>query len=89
MNKHDPDGGYAFPWTIEYNDGSVKQSLGMTTRDYFAAKVVSGWLATFSTDAAFPEEPYLTQIAEAGYKLADAMLKVRRDAAGDERKERK
>jgi hypothetical protein len=65
-------GGLAFPFSLEFDntDGSkgVAYSHGMTLRDYFAAKVIDGFLEHCST--------YESASVEA-YKLADAMLKAR------------
>jgi hypothetical protein len=60
-------GGPAFP-TPRYERGDM-YSLGMTLRDYFAAKVMQGLLANNNIDA--------QQIAEAAFIVADAMLKAR------------
>jgi hypothetical protein len=53
-------GGPAFPYGTTY--------VGMTLRDYFAAKAMQGLM-----DAAMP----MPEIAEAAYDMADAMLKAR------------
>jgi hypothetical protein len=48
-------------------------SIGMTLRDYFAAKAMQAMLAhPNSSDTAGPES-----YAAAAYKMADAMLKAR------------
>jgi len=64
------DGGPAFP---------VKQplssdALGMTLRDYFAAKAMQGLIASFET---IPDAPWLDGVAIDAYSMADAMLKER------------
>jgi hypothetical protein len=52
---------------------------GMTLRDYFAAKAMQGWLASYGEDA-----PYESVIAHAdgvatlAFAVADAMLKARK-----------
>jgi hypothetical protein len=62
-------GGPAFP--IEIN--SEMTCLGMTLRDYFAAKAMLAMLAhPNSSDTAGPES-----FATAAYTMADAMLKAR------------
>lgn len=101
MNK--PDGGPAFPsperivggW--ENKDGekvfSVESSVGMSLRDYFAAKAMH---AELNTAGAFddPAEALITaaeiagrtieqQIAFNAYKLADAMIVQRLLGAED------
>ncbi len=45
--------------------------LGMTLRDYFAAKAIQGMMADHTRDN-YPEE-----LAEHAYKIADAMMKAR------------
>ena len=59
-------GGPAFP-TPRYERGDM-YSLGMTLRDYFAAKVMQGLL-----DAAMGK----SEIAKVAYEMADAMLAAR------------
>ena len=62
------NGGPAFPMGTAYQ--------GMTLRDYFAAKVMQGWLSTYSANHG-PDEVYEDGVAEFAYKIADAMLKAR------------
>lgn len=57
-------GGPAFPYGTTY--------VGMTLRDYFAAKAMQGFLAKEYANANSPIE-----IAEGAYEQADAMLKAR------------
>jgi hypothetical protein len=74
------NGGPAFPASaLIVEDGKQKLQLqeGMTLRDYFAAKVMQGMLASqseymgaFSVDEAH-------KAADMSYKFADAMLKAR------------
>jgi hypothetical protein len=63
-------GGPAFPQVeLDRLTGNpCDQYLGMTLRDYFAAKVIDGLL---------DHCPTYTVAAEEAYKLADAMLKAR------------
>lgn len=63
--RKDKTGGQAFP--MQYDDGSWQ--VGMTMRDYFAAKAMQGALACDVDDP-------LTAAIYA-YKVADAMLEVR------------
>lgn len=49
-----------------------KQLAGMTLRDYFAAKALSGLLAHPASDAHSDKE-----IAQQAFNMADAMLKAR------------
>ena len=69
MSK-DNTGGPAFP--MQYEDGAWQ--LGMTLRDYFAAKALQGFAArdVFDPGLATPE-----QRAKLAYIDADAMLKAR------------
>jgi hypothetical protein len=49
--------------------------IGMTLRDYFAAKAMQGLITSASlnrTESWYDEE----RVAESAYKMADAMLKV-------------
>jgi hypothetical protein len=61
-------GGPAFP-TPRYERGDM-YSLGMTLRDYFAAKAMQGMLAC-------PGSIRVDDDANLAYKMADAMLKAR------------
>lgn len=47
---------------------------GMTLRDHFAGKALSGWLASFGPSGA-PQN--LGELAKFAYEIADAMLKAR------------
>lgn len=76
------DGGPAFP-SIEtddaYNDdremyGRTYSFGGMTLRDYFAAKAMNALLAVQLKNERSAESE---TIAQASYRMADAMLKVR------------
>jgi hypothetical protein len=67
-------GGPAFPHV--FDDTQNKQRVvftGMTLRDYFAAKAMQGWLASFVEDA--PTNVHL--LAKYSYEVADAMLNRR------------
>lgn len=66
-------GGRAFP--IETND---RYHLGMTLRDYFAAKALEGLLAYPNSRSFMKMSAYAAQ----AYRLADAMLEARDE--GDE-----
>lgn len=71
-------GGPAFPITTEnhINFGG----LGMTLRDYFAAKAMAGYLTgdAILKDADTADE-WLTKTAKASYEMADKMLKARQE----------
>tara|TARA_R110000868_G_scaffold4450_5_gene27996 strand:+ start:1378 stop:1593 length:216 start_codon:yes stop_codon:yes gene_type:complete len=57
----------AFPWGGDLNDCPTI-NLGMTLRDYFAAKAMQGLVAA-------RDRPSGKAIVEYSYKMADAMLK--------------
>lgn len=59
------NGGPAFPTTV---DNGPEGTIGMTLRDYFAAKVMPSLLVLCSTNASAALE---------AYKIADAMLEAR------------
>ena len=66
----------AFPTTMHnYGDGKYA-SLGMTLRDYFAAKAMQGIFAS-NTEHDHADEHIFDAVAEAAYLQADAMLKAR------------
>ena len=66
------DGGPAFP----LGSGDMRDPIGMTLRDYFAAKAMQGLLAQ-SLGTALESDPILG--AQYAYRVADAMLAVRRE----------
>ena len=77
-------GGPAFPcaeWldTIDPSAVNPMHHQGMTLRDYFAAKAMQGFVMddVLCKEAATEPEWYVN-IAEASYKMADAMLKARK-----------
>lgn len=70
-------GGPAFPVYDHHADGQqFLAEVGMTLRDYFAAKAMQG--AT-TGDGGLPDSSYCQQIARRAYEMADAMLKARGD----------
>ncbi|MFW9085606.1 hypothetical protein ACOI7N_13730 [Pseudomonas sp. P2758] len=72
MNKD--DGGPAFPApeasVARFGEGNADAFLGMTLRDYFAAKALAPAFPGMSTRD-------VQYAAEAAYELADAMLSAR------------
>ena len=66
-------GGPAFPFLSDADAGEPGE-LGMTLRDYFAAKAMQGLLAQ-SCGTALGNDPKFA--AEYAYATADAMLKAR------------
>jgi len=81
------DGGNAFPQYGESAFGKpTTNELGMSLRDYFAAKAMGGWLAAYALDNRALAAVSHEKIADGAYKMADAMLKARIE---DEAKEDK
>lgn len=71
MNKE--TGGPAFPVP---NDANVNDQMGMTLRDYFAARAMqSAWLR--NTDVGYGGMTSPEVIAKSSYEIEDAMLKAR------------
>ncbi len=66
-------GGSAFPYEQKFGDGTAMRHIGMTLRDYFAAKAMQGSLAASVFDYAEIELE-----AQNAYAIADAMLKARK-----------
>ncbi|HBQ3180643.1 MULTISPECIES: hypothetical protein [unclassified Klebsiella] len=54
---------------------------GLTVRDYFAAKAMQGWLASYPESNQHPVATHHeNMVAELSYLMADAMLKAREEA---------
>ena len=69
------NGGQAFPVAGPEHNYAEE---GMTLRDYFAAKALQGWLASYPADAVHPVAAGNTaQVAQMAYIMADAMLEAR------------
>ena len=66
-------GGPAFPQTYQKCE---EHMVGMTLRDYFAAKAMQGMISASGDSNGYLEYEEETVAANA-YKLADAMLKAR------------
>jgi hypothetical protein len=67
-------GGPAFPVVAEHESHVLE--IGMTLRDYFAAKAMQGWLTTYTGDVTcFMVST--TAVAKFSYQMADSMLKAR------------
>ncbi|MDE2469740.1 MAG: hypothetical protein KGL35_13630 [Bradyrhizobium sp.] len=77
MNPHINTGGPAFPLgTSEHVDGVHYAEAGMTLRDYFAAKAMSGLILN-EADTDFSEIDVDKGLANLSYRIADAMLAAR------------
>lgn len=68
-------GGSAFPvsYSNEADGPKVMPTLGMTLRDYFAAKALQGLLACPEVGGK------VWEFVELAYQYADAMLKARKE----------
>ncbi|WP_286936166.1 hypothetical protein [Achromobacter sp. UBA4530] len=75
MNKID-DGGPAFPFVEP--DTMVSVAIGMSLRDYFAAKAMHGWLSSYGPGDKHPVAAGdADSVAQRAYAMADAMLATR------------
>jgi hypothetical protein len=80
MSKEN-DGGPAFPTKNAMQTGPTEwRYVGMTLRDYFAAKALSGFLANPDQDYAPLIDDKVPMLAREAYRLADAMLAAREEA---------
>jgi len=70
MISHINDGGPAFPRTGA--DGHTSPQSGMSLRDYFAAAIMQGLMASQSE---VTDDPYPIY----AYKIADAMIRAREE----------
>lgn len=66
MVKHEDE--RAFPVSVDMGNGQSATNLGMTLRDYFAAKAIPALIARNFDES---------QAAEVAYDYADAMLAER------------
>lgn len=71
--KHKEKNIRAFPGS------SMRDHLGMTLRDYFAAKAMNGYMYASLDVIAHGMPIDAKTISEESYKIADAMLKTRED----------
>lgn len=71
----------AFPVKTDMVDGSSIESMGMSLRDYFAAKAMQGDWASQSAEVGYfttkSTDKNLDNAAELYYRMADAMLRAR------------
>jgi len=68
----------AFPWCGDLNDCPT-MNLGMTLRDYFAAKAMQAILSSDRYLGLIGINRFEQRTAEDAYKMADAMLKAREE----------
>ena len=71
MSEKINDGGQAFP----LKEPLTSDCLGMSLRDYFAAKAMQSYLSDFECSW---DVDGLQVVADAAYRAADAMLKARK-----------
>jgi hypothetical protein len=76
VNMNNPP---AFPSSNEVKVGNCISSghMGMTLRDYFAAKAMQGLMHNYHPCDFLEHNGWLEDISMASYQLADAMLKAR------------
>lgn len=70
------NGGPAFPCDV-FDGKKHITSAGMDLRDYFAAKAMAGWIATYGDKAHPATTGHAETVATNAYAMADAMLKAR------------
>ena len=63
----------AFPFVAEDHTGMMI-NMGITMRDYFAAKAMQGFLDEVGSQS---NQEWFDQIAKNAYRMADAMMKAR------------
>ena len=68
-------GGPAFPQTYET---CKEHMVGMTMRDYFAAKILQGAISGALAQGAMLDGDQMLPVAKTAYKMADAMLEARK-----------
>lgn len=71
------NGGPAFPvvYGNEADGSPIQPAVGMTLRDYFAAKAMQAFIAAPCEE--WPEPVHRMGVSEAAFAQADAMLKAR------------
>jgi hypothetical protein len=68
----------AFPYSVD-NGETIKYVIGMTLRDYFAAKAMQTYIADEELVElyCYLEKDVKQELATTAYMMADAMLKAR------------
>lgn len=67
---------YAFPSGVPHAGNTWASDMGMTLRDYFAAKAMPALMTDYWNSDTF-SDPTWTSVAKDAYLLADAMMKAR------------
>lgn len=79
IKKEEVENPKAFP-CLDNNEhsGQIKiHSEGMTLRDYFAAKAITGLVSATNQEGTWTATECAEEIALESYKIADAMLRQR------------
>lgn len=74
MSNQD-NGGPAFPHEYKFGDGTADRAVGLSLRDYMAAKALAA--VPMPQGHMHDEKAVYDRIASHCYKMADAMLKAR------------
>ena len=77
MKRQDIPGGFAFPLTKSAVGLPDQQDRGMTLRDYFAARVMQGFIAP----GAILDDDDIAEISKAAYAVANGLLTERASTA--------
>lgn len=77
MSDNLPKDNFAFPFSVELAE-STGFCTGMELRDYFAAKVLGGFITALARE--INVETNSRVLAESAYALADAMIAARSKA---------
>ena len=81
MDTPKEDGGAAFPHRVEKGHGfgtHITTHFGMSLRDYFAAAAATGYIMHLGAQGIHANR-YDDEIAQEAYRIADAMLRARKD----------
>jgi hypothetical protein len=73
MKLVEKGGGAAFPFQIEFDNGSSVSYPGMTLRDYLAGRAMQATITADGATHMLSED----HVAIEAYKFADAMLRAR------------
>lgn len=67
----------AFPFACQGPTTGPEFYYGITIRDYFAAKALQGWLASFGPETTIESTEHEKIIAAFAYRISDAMIAER------------
>ena len=71
-------GGPAFPGQYDHGDQIIESWIGMTLRDYFAAKAIAALVSHTEKDGPNRGGKAVSTLAKYAYEYADAMLEARK-----------